>query len=125
MARTLDRGPPASYLTLNAGTPVYTSDDERLGKVTRVLADFDSDVFDGLVVATRDGERFVEASLVPAIYERAVVVAFPAAEASRLPGPPPVPPVVQLPRDELPDPSTPESGEGRLRRAWERVFGRR
>ncbi len=120
-----DRGAPASYLTLAEGTPVYTSDDKRLGKVARVLADFDSDVFDGLVVATRHGERFVEAARVVGVYERAVVLAVPAIEARRLPEPPPVPPVIEFPRDELLDRVAPAPEEGRLRRAWRRVLRRR
>jgi PRC-barrel domain protein len=120
-----DRGAPASYFTLTEGTPVYSSDDERLGKVKRVLGDFENDVFDGLVVATRHGERFVEAARVESVYERAVVLALPAAEARSLPGPPPVPPVIEFPRDEMLDRlPPPESDVGRLRRAWRRMFRR-
>jgi sporulation protein YlmC with PRC-barrel domain len=127
VAKTVDRGEPSSYLTLVEGIPVYTLDGVALGKVTRVLADIDKDVFDGLVITTRDGERFVDAPRVREIYERAVVLAVTAEEAQRLPGPPPVPPVIEVGREEwVRRPSEPEEPpKPALRRAWERVFGRR
>ena len=46
----MDLGDPGSYLTLAEGTPVLTSDGERIGEVAHVLADADEDVFDGLVI---------------------------------------------------------------------------
>jgi sporulation protein YlmC with PRC-barrel domain len=127
VAKTVDRGRPASYLTLVEGIPVYTLDGVSLGKVARVLADVDKDVFDGLVIAARGRERFVDAARVREIYERAVVLAVTAEEAKRLPGPPPVPPVIEVTREEWAKrpADTAESSSGPIRRAWERIFGRR
>lgn len=122
MAKLADRGAPASYLTLTKGVAVYGSDDKRVGKVEQVLADFESDVFDGIVVATRAGERFVDASRVDGVYEYAVVLALTSDEARSLPGPPKVPPVIQVGPEGL----EPDRGDDTpLRRAWQRVFGRR
>jgi sporulation protein YlmC with PRC-barrel domain len=125
MAKIADYGAPASYLTLTRGIPVYTSDGKRLGTVERVLADFASDVFDGIVVGTRSGERFVDAPRVGELYERAVVLALTGEEARSLPGPPPVPPVIQVGPQGLEPDRRREPEEGSLRKAWQRVFGRR
>lgn len=77
----IDRGAPISYLILNAGTPVYASDDERIGEVKRVNADESVDIFDGIVVGTSDGDRYVVAADVEGLYERAVVLRVAASTA--------------------------------------------
>ena len=46
----MDLGPPISYLVLEIGTPVLTSDGEKLGKVTHVIADAQEELFDGVVI---------------------------------------------------------------------------
>ncbi len=51
---------PASYLTLDAGTPVQDRVGAPVGEVTRVLCHGDGS-FDGLIVATQYGLRFVDA----------------------------------------------------------------
>ena len=58
---TEDRGDPIAYTVLAEGTPVVTSDGEQFGTVKRVLADEGTDIFDGIVVDTANGERFVDA----------------------------------------------------------------
>ncbi len=83
-----DLGTPSSYMALDEGTPVFSSDGEELGRVREVLADPGTDTFDGLVLAAgglgRD-RRFVEAAQVDEIYERGVVLALDAASARDLP----------------------------------------
>jgi hypothetical protein len=123
MARTSDRGSPASYYTLSAGTSVYSSDGIRLGEISRVLADLDSDIFDGIVVASKSDERFVPATRVQDIYERLVVLSVTANEARRLPEPPPVPAVVKVVRDEFVDQRPPVPRTGPIRRVWRRIRG--
>ncbi len=125
MASATDYGAPGSYFSLTGGTPVCTSDGLRLGEVRQVLGDFESDVFDGLVVATADGERFVEASLVDRVYERMVVLLITADQARRLPEPPPTPPVVKFGWRELGEGRPIEPSPGRLVRLWRRLRGRR
>lgn len=52
---------PVSYLALQNGTPVVTASGNEIGTVEHVLQDDALDFFDGLVVKTRHGRRFVDA----------------------------------------------------------------
>jgi uncharacterized protein YrrD len=83
-----DLGTPGSYISLEEGTAVFSSDGEQVGRVEEVLADAGADVFDGMVIATgalgRE-RRFVEAAQVEEIYERGVVLKLGAAQARALP----------------------------------------
>jgi uncharacterized protein YrrD len=83
-------GAPASYLVLEEGTPVFSRDGERLGRIEQVRADLVADVFDGLVVESGALARklhFVPADQVEEIYERGVVLKLDAAAARALPPP--------------------------------------
>jgi uncharacterized protein YrrD len=83
-----DLGHPVSYLVAKRGIPVFSRDGERLGRVTRVLAAPEANMFDGIIFDTSrgiGGHRFVDAPEVEAIYERGVVLAIDAAEAAELP----------------------------------------
>jgi uncharacterized protein YrrD len=85
-----DLGPPASYLTLEEGAPVLSSDGEGIGKVEEILADTQADVFDGLVVGKGPlgfDRRYVDAEHVDRIHERGVLLSITAAEAAALPEP--------------------------------------
>jgi DNA uptake protein ComE-like DNA-binding protein len=85
----MDEGPPSSYLLLAKDTPVFGSDGQVAGKVKEVLGDPGSDIFDGLVIATSYGDRFIAAGQVTAIHERGVDVVSPAAGITELPLPAP------------------------------------
>ena len=83
-----DLGDPISYLVLERGTPVYSRDGERLGRVTRVRGDRPTHIFDGIVFDTSagpGGHRFVDAPEVAEIYERGVVLKIGADEVESLP----------------------------------------
>jgi len=83
-----DLGAPLSYLVLKRGVPVYSRDGERLGRVVRVLAAPEANMFDGIVFDTKagpGGHRFVDAPEVGQIFERGVVLKIDAAEAEALP----------------------------------------
>lgn len=85
-----DLGSPASYLTLEEGAAVVSSDGERIGRVEEVLADTGADVFDGLVIGRGPlglDRRYVEADRVDEIYDRGVVLSITATEAAALPEP--------------------------------------
>jgi hypothetical protein len=45
-------GDPVSWLLIEEGWEVADRDDERFGRVERVLGDEEKDIFDGLAVAT-------------------------------------------------------------------------
>jgi len=55
---------PIAYEALSKGTPVLTSTGTRIGTVEHVLADSSLDLFDGIVVRTAEGLRFVTADQV-------------------------------------------------------------
>ena len=74
-----------SYKVLERGTPVLTSDGELLGKVAGVLDNPREHIFDGLMVDTPAGPRFVDAPEVARITASSVTLAIDAAEAANLP----------------------------------------
>ncbi len=85
-----DLGTPSSYLTLEGGEPVYSCDGEELGKVKRVVADMQADIFDGLDIDQGflgGSDRFVEGEQVEEIFERGVLLKIDAAAAAELPAP--------------------------------------
>jgi uncharacterized protein YrrD len=84
MAETSDCGSPIAYLVLQPGTAVFTSARERIGTVERVLFVQEEDVFDGIVVQTGDGARFVDASDVESIFERCVITSLSLEQAKTL-----------------------------------------
>jgi hypothetical protein len=88
-AGTDDCGSPVAYLVLEVGTAVYASDGSPIGTVEHVLFVPEEDVFEGIVVATADGPRFVERDDVDRIFERCVFTTLTEAEARSLPAPDP------------------------------------
>jgi sporulation protein YlmC with PRC-barrel domain len=116
----VDYGNPTSYLSLEPGTDVISSDGKRLGKVEHVLAAEDEDIFDGLVVDVQAGPgglRFVDADQVDELYENAAVLKLSEAEADQLPKPEPAPAVMDSEAD------APGPLESKLRRAWDLISG--
>lgn len=108
-------GPPISYLALNPGTPVYTSDGTRLGTVEHVLSVPEEDVFTGIVVRTERGPRMAGRDDIASLAERAVRLALDKDAAERL-DPPSATPTFK---------ADPTAGAGRsLRDSWNRLFGR-
>ena len=73
------------YKVLPRGTPVMTSDGQQIGTVHKVLDNVREHIFDGIVVATDDGKRFVDAPEVRAITTKRVLLTIDAAEAANLP----------------------------------------
>ena len=80
-----DDGPQIGYKLLPRGTPVHTSDGERLGTVYRVQDNAREHIFDGIVVSTPSGRRFVDAPEVARITEKRVTLTIGAEEARDLP----------------------------------------
>lgn len=103
----MDYGHPTSYLALRRGTPVLTADGQEFGRVRRVLEVQVKNIFDGIVVRTPQGDRFLDAPEVDRIYERAVLTSLSAEEAAALPEP---------------GGSLTARAERGVRRTWRRVF---
>lgn len=83
-----DLGVAISYLVLKRGTDVYSRDGERVGRVTRILGDRPTHIFDGIIFDTKTGpggHRFVDAPEVESIHERGVVLKIDASEVAALP----------------------------------------
>ena len=78
---------PIAYTALEPGTPVRTSDGSDFASVQAVLVDEKVSVFDGIVVRTTDGTRFVDADHVGSIYTTHVRTTLSAEQAADLPLP--------------------------------------
>jgi hypothetical protein len=88
----MDEGHPISFRLLERGTLVWSSDGHEVGTVTEVLATDREDIFDGIVIATANGRRFVDAPEVGRIAERRVTLSIDQAEVRELPEPKQGPP---------------------------------
>lgn len=82
-----DEVTPIAYTALEPGTPVQSSDGHEFGTVEAVLVVEEVDVFDGIVVTTSTGVRFVDADHVGTITTEYVRSTLSADEASNLPEP--------------------------------------
>ncbi len=78
---------PIAYTGLATGTPVQASDGTDIGTVETVLDVPDLDVFDGIVVQTEQGSRFVDADAVEIITTAYVRCKITVEEARALPEP--------------------------------------
>jgi hypothetical protein len=114
-----DLGAPVSYLTLAEGVPVLSADGHELGEVRHVLADEETDIFDGLVVRAGGRDVFADASQVDELYERGAVLTLDREAAERLPEPSENPAVLSAD----PDDTAPHGLGDKLRRAWDLLSG--
>ena len=81
-----------SYMAAVPGTPVLSSTGTQIGTLEHVLQIPELDVFDGIVIATGAGLRFIDADAVLEIRRSHIRCGLDDAQASRLPAPdgPPV-----------------------------------
>src|SRR3954469_13430704 len=82
-----DDGHAISYKVVPRGTPVRSSDGVQVGTVRRVQDNVRENIFDGIVIDTPQGRRFIDAPEVGRIAERAVTLTIDAAAAAELPEP--------------------------------------
>ena len=123
-----DYGAPSSYRALAGGTPIYSSDGVKLGEVEHLLADEDTDIFDGIVIdrsVLPGGHRFVDASQVAEIYERGVVLTVDAAGAEKLPQPEKSAPAMEVTGEDFVEREWDDELEGKLKKAWDFLSGKR
>jgi hypothetical protein len=119
-----DYGEPRSFLDIETGVDVVSSDGECVGELEHVLADEQTDIFDGVIIRTSaapvGSHRFVDAPDVSEFRARAVLLNVSAADVENLPEPSANPAVMQH--------GGAEDAEGtlaqKLRRAWDLISGR-
>jgi hypothetical protein len=78
---------PIAYTALQPGTPVRTSNGQEFAHVQAVLVDEKVSVFDGIVVRTAEGTRFVDADQIESIRTSCVRTTLSAEQAADLPQP--------------------------------------
>jgi hypothetical protein len=83
----MSEGTPIAYGALAKGTAVLTAAGRRFGAVEHVLQIPEEDLFDGLVVTTDDGIRFVDRDQVDTITDVAVTTTLDDAAVESLPKP--------------------------------------
>ena len=84
---TSDDGHQIGYKLIPRGVPVVSSDGVEVGTVQKVLDNAREHIFDGIIIATPDGRRFVDAPEVGRITEKRVTLTIDAAAAKQLPPP--------------------------------------
>jgi len=77
-----EEGHQIGYQALPRGVPVVSSDGVEVGTVHRVLDNAREHIFDGIVIRTPEGRRFVDAPEVARITARRVTLNITAAEAA-------------------------------------------
>jgi uncharacterized protein YrrD len=117
-----DLGAPIAYTVLEEGTPVYDRHGERIGVVEHVLADMQLDIFEGVIVHTRPlpgRHLFADVDQIAELREHGVLLSVDRADLHE-------PPHESGRRKRVDGDERLESPlEARLRRAWDRVAGRR
>ena len=78
---------PISYMAAARGTPVLSSAGTQIGTLEHVLEVPQVDVFDGIVIATVAGLRFIDADQVRQITRAQITTSLDDAQAARLPPP--------------------------------------
>jgi hypothetical protein len=88
----VDEGEPISYLALATDTPVLSSSGSEFGSVAHVLQIPELDEFDGIVVSTKAGHRFVDRDQITEITTTCVRCDLSDEQTASLPAPngPPV-----------------------------------
>jgi hypothetical protein len=78
---------PISYEAAARGTPVLSSAGTRIGTLEHVLEVPEVDVFDGIVIATSGGLRFIDADHVQEITRSHITCSIDSSQAAQLPPP--------------------------------------
>jgi len=91
----MTEGTPISYAAATRGTPVLSTTGKRIGTLEHVLEVSDLDIFEGIVIATHHGIRFVDADDITAITTAHIQTRLSDADADNL-KPPSGPPVYKV-----------------------------
>lgn len=88
-------GTPISYEAATRGTPVLSSSGTQIGTLEHVLEVADLDIFEGIVIATHEGLRFIDADHLPEFTTTHIRSTLTDEQAAQLP-PPSGPPVYSV-----------------------------
>lgn len=91
----MEEEPAISYEAVRPGVPVFTSEGQEIGTLEHVLTVEELDLFDGVVVATGAGLRFVDADQIDVITAAYMRCTLDSTGAAALP-PPDGPPVYRV-----------------------------
>jgi hypothetical protein len=85
-------GTPISYEAAVRGTPVLSTSGTKIGTLEHVLEVSDLDIFEGIVIATHQGLRFIDADHLPHFTTTHIQSSLDDEQAASLPAPsgPPV-----------------------------------
>ncbi len=83
----MDDETPISYLALTAGTPVLSASGQTIGTVEHVLQVPEEDLFDGIVLTTSEGLRFIDRDQIVEITTQAVRCSLNEEDIANLPRP--------------------------------------
>jgi hypothetical protein len=91
----MSEGTPISYRAAVRGTPVLSSSGTQIGTLEHVLQVEELDIFEGIVIATDHGIRFVDAEHIPLITTEQIRTSLSDEEVAQL-APPDGPPVYRV-----------------------------
>ncbi|HEX6457688.1 MAG TPA: hypothetical protein VF032_02120 [Thermoleophilaceae bacterium] len=121
----MDEGSPTSWEALQPGTVVFASDGAVVGRVKEVLAVPEDDIFEGVIIDTEHGDRFVDWELIASLHERGVDLKLDgAAAAANLPEPKPAPAAMEVGVDDVSERNAAYKTETWLQRVWNRLSGK-
>jgi hypothetical protein len=83
----VDEGLPIAYPVLDKDVPCYAAGGEQVGTVDHVVSAPEEDIFHGIVMNTKAGQRFVAAEHVAALHERGVDLRIGTGKCSELEAP--------------------------------------
>ena len=83
----MEKGNPIAYTGVPVGLPVVTGDLQQFGTVEHVLQVPEEDLFDGIVVATSGGLRFVDRDQISEITTAYVSCTLTDEQVAQLPAP--------------------------------------
>ncbi len=91
----MSEGTPISFAAATRGTPVLSRSGTRIGTLEHVLDVAELDIFEGIVIATHHGLRFIDAEHLPEFTTTHIQSSLSDEEAATLP-PPDGPPVYSV-----------------------------
>jgi hypothetical protein len=120
----MEAGDRSSWAALKPGTPCVASGGEQVGTVKEVLAVEEEDIFEGIIIETHHGDRYVDEAAIDDIFDHQVLLKLDSTAAGNLPAPTPGPGVLGVGVDEVSESKGKYGRERWFKRAWNRLSGK-